>query len=149
MVGRIGRIGAGAKTFGRIFSVALRQAQQSEIDVLSKRSFRDRYEPGEDYSAHLRAAIPRDEKLPARVGGGLRTILGCCSEANRQAMQSEIDVLARRRFRGSHDAGDTIVDVSAPEGEAGDAGERAPHEENRNRSFPLPYQMEGSFPDKL
>lgn len=42
-----GRVGAGLKTVGRIFSIALLQAQQSESIVLARRRFRDIYEAKE------------------------------------------------------------------------------------------------------
>jgi len=136
------------KTFGRVFSVAFQQARQSEIDVLSKRSFRKRYESGDDYLAHPGDKGSHDEMPATQANSGLRTILSCCSEANRQAMQSEIDVLTRRRFREFREAGGPEGNRSAPGGDAGDPREtRTPQEGNRGRSLPDPGQMEGSLPD--
>ena len=52
------------KTFGRVVSVAFQQARQSEFDVLSKRSFRERYASGDDYGdagAQREARTPQEE----------------------------------------------------------------------------------------
>lgn len=84
-----------------------------------------------------------------RENGMLRTILRCCSEANRQAAQSEIDVLARRRYPVLHGAGGPEARVPASGKEAGNAGERTAHDENRGYSIPGPARLEGSLPDGL
>jgi hypothetical protein len=136
------------KSFGRVVSVAFQQARQSEFDVLSKRSFRERYASGDDYLAHPGDKGSHDEMPTTQANSGLRTIWRCCSEANRQAMQSEIDVLARRRFRESREAGGPEGDSSAPEGDAGTPRETVtPQEVKRDRSLPGPAKLEGSFPD--
>jgi len=136
------------RTFGQVVSVAFQQARQSEIDVLSKRSIRERYESGDGSPAHLRDTRSHDELPTTQGNGGLRTIWRCCSEANRQAMQSEIDVLARRRFRESREAGGPGGDSSALEGDAGTPREtRTPQEGKRGRSLPNTGQLEGSLPD--
>lgn len=89
--------------------------------------------------------------MERRTGGivaGAKTVGRLFSVAFRQAQQSEIDVLARRRFLELHEARGPKTSVSAPEpeGETADAEERTPHEETRGHSFPGPGQPEGSFP---
>jgi len=137
------------KTFGRVFSVAFRQARQSEIDVLSKRSFRERYESKDDSPAHPGDTRSHDDMLTAKGNGRLHAIWRCWSEANQQAMQSEIDILARRRgFREFREAAGPEGNRSAPGGDAGDPREtRTPQEGNRDRSLANPGQLEGSLPD--
>lgn len=136
------------KTFGRVISVAFQQARQSEFDVLSKRSFRERYASGNDYLAHLGDTGSHDAMPTTEANSWLRTIWRCCSEANRQAMQSEVDVLARRRFREFREAGVPEGDRPAPVGDAGGPREaRTPQEGNRGRSLPDPGQLEGSLPE--
>ncbi len=92
--------GEGVKAFGRMCSVAIRQARQSEIDVLSRGRIRERYGAGAESSTR-----PRHTEAVARAGNGVHVIRRCWAEANRQATQSEIDVLARRRFRAFHEPG--------------------------------------------
>jgi hypothetical protein len=136
------------RTFGQVISFAIQQARQSEIDVLSKRSIRERYESGDDSPAHVRDTGSHDEMPMTQANGGLLNLWRCCSEAKRQAVQSEIDVLARRRFRESREAGGPEGGSSAPEGDAGTPRETAtPQEGKRDRSLPGPAQLEGSFPD--
>jgi len=136
------------KSFGRVVSIAFQQARQSEFDVLSKRSFRERYLSGDDYLAPPGDTKSHDEMPATQAHSGLRTIWRCCSEANRQAMQSEVDVLARRRFREFREAGVPEGDRPAPVGDAGGPREaRTPQEGNRGRSLPDPGQLEGSLPE--
>jgi len=135
------------KMFGRVVSVAFQQARQSEFDVLSKRSFRERY-AGDDYLAHPGDTGSHDEMPTSQANSVLRTIWRCCSEANRQAMQSEVDVLARRRFREFRETGVPEGNRLTPVGDAGDPREaRTPQEGDRGRSLPDPGQMEGSLPE--
>jgi hypothetical protein len=136
------------KSFGRVVSVAFQQARQSEFDILSKRSIRERYASGDDYLAHPGDTGSHDEMPTTQADSGLRTIWRCCSEANRQAMQSEVDVLARRRFREFREADGTEGNRPAPGGDARDPGEaRTPQEGNRNRSLPDSGSREGSLPE--
>ena len=132
------------KSFGQVVSAAFQQARQSEFDVLSKRTFRERYLSVDDYLAPPGDTKSHDEMPATQAHSGLRTILRCCSEANRQAMQSEADVRARRRFREFREAGGPEGNRSAPEGDAGDPSEtRTPQEGNRGRSLPDSGQLEG------
>jgi len=136
------------KSFGRVVSAAFQQARQSEFDVLSKRTFRERYLSVDDYLALPGDTQSHDEMAATQAHNGLRTIWRCFSEANRQAMQSEVDVLARRRFREFREAGKPESSRPAPEGDAGDPGEtRSPEEGNRGRSLPDSGQLEGSLPE--
>ena len=136
------------KSFGQVVSAAFQQARQSEFDVLSKRTFRERYLSVDDYLAPPGDTKSHDEMPATQAHSGLRTILRCCSEANRQAAQSETDVLARRRFRESREAGGPGGEVSTPEGDAEPPRETVtPQEGKRDRSLPGPVQLEGSFPD--
>ena len=144
----IDSVGGRIRTFGQGISFAFEQARQSEIDVLSKTGIRERYASGDDSSAHLRDTGSRDEMPTTQVNGGLLNFWRCCSEANRQAAQSETDVLARRRFRESREAGGPGGEVSTPEGDAEPPRETVtPQEGKRDRSLPGPVQLEGSFPD--
>jgi hypothetical protein len=99
MEGRIKRVFTRLQTICRCFSVAIRQAEESEIDTPSPRRFRRLDEPGEAPSAHLRNDASGLKELMTRAGIGLQTFRNCCAQANLQARQSEIDVPARRRFR--------------------------------------------------
>lgn len=136
------------KSFGRVVSVAFQQARQSEFDVLSKRSFRERYASGDDYLAHPGDTGSHDDMPATQANSGLRTLWRCCSEANRQARQSEVDVLARRRFREFLEAGGQEDGKPVPGGDAGDLGEAGtPQEGNRGRSLPDPGQLADSLPE--
>ncbi len=144
-----GRTRGGVKIFGRIFSDAFQQARQIEIDVLAKRGVRDRYRADGGSSAQHRDEGSPDEIPPTRENGRLRTILRCCSEANRQATQSEIDVLARRRYRVLHGVGGPDAHVPATGEQTDNEGERTAHDEKRVYSIPGPVRLEGSLPDGL
>jgi hypothetical protein len=67
------RVGKGLKTICGCFSVAMQQARQSEIDVLSRRSFRERNGLGDPSPVWVsacglsRAAVPRQLGLPKKV----------------------------------------------------------------------------------
>jgi hypothetical protein len=70
------------------------------------------------------------------------------SVAFQQARQSEVDVLARRRFREFREAGVPEGNKSAPGGDTGDLREtRTPPEGNRGRSLPDSGQLPGSLPE--
>ena len=119
------------QTIRRCISVALQQARQSEIEVPSKRSFRPMYEAGNTPAAHPHDTSPGGNDLVARAGAGLKTFLNCCSEANQQARQSEIDVLVRRFYRESLERGSerTEFQSSGPkERESSEEEQRVPHE---------------------
>lgn len=108
------RVGKGLKTICGCFSVAMQQARQSEIDVLSRRSFRERNGLGDPSPTHLRGTGLGTKELMTRLGIGLRTFQSCCSEATRIAEKSEIDVPARRIFHELQGAGPDGTDGSAP-----------------------------------
>lgn len=97
--------GEGVKTFGRVCSVALRQARQSEIDVLAKGRIRERHGAGEEFFTHVRHTGAHGSDGVGRASERLRTIRRCWTEASRQSTQSEMDVLARWRFRAFHEPG--------------------------------------------
>lgn len=95
----LNRVNTELKTLCGCFSVAMQQARQSEIDVLSRRSFRHRNGLGDSPPAHLRDTGLAMNELMTRLGIGLRTFQSCCSEAQRRAEQGEIDTTARRFYQ--------------------------------------------------
>jgi hypothetical protein len=99
MEGRIKRVITGLQTICRCFSVAIRQAGESEIDSPSARRFRRLYEPAVAPFGNAQEKDPGMKELTTRIGVGLRTFRNCCAQANLQARQSEFDIPARRRFR--------------------------------------------------
>ncbi len=92
------KVNDGLKTICGCVSVAMHQARQSEADGLSRRSFRERNGLGDPTLDHHRETGLGVKELMTRLGIGLRTFQSCCSEANRNAEKSEIDVPARRIF---------------------------------------------------
>ena len=80
-------------------SVAARQARDAEIEVPSKRRFRQILASGE-----ASFAIPQDagtglHEVVARTGIGARTFLDCLDEAKHQVEQSRTDVGTRLAYR--------------------------------------------------
>jgi hypothetical protein len=122
------RIGTGLKTVCGCVSVAMEQARQSEIDVLSRRSFRERNGLGDPSPTHLRETGLGSKELMTRLGIGLRTFQSCCSEANRNAEKSEIDVSARRIFHELQGAGPEGGEESGPILEKKVASKEVPRE---------------------
>lgn len=81
------------------FSVAAKQAREAEIDVPSKRRFRQRVLSGESPSA-----IPQDagtglHEVVARTGIGMRTFLDCLDDARKQVEESRTNAIARLSYR--------------------------------------------------
>jgi hypothetical protein len=81
------------------FSVAARQAREAEIDVPSKRRFRQKALSGGSSSA-----IPLDEgavlhEVAARTEIGMRAFLDCVSDARKRVEQSRTEGLSRVFYR--------------------------------------------------
>ncbi len=89
------------KTICSCFSVAARQAREAEVNAPSRRRFRLMDASGDaSFATHQVADTDLQEGM-GYVRIGLRTFLNCLTDANRQAEQSEKDVLARRSYRVS------------------------------------------------
>lgn len=87
------------QTICNCFSVASRQAREAEIDVPSKRRFRQML-ASEEGSIDF----PLDEstdagEVKARMGIGLRTFLDCIDEVKNQAEQLKTGGLENRDYR--------------------------------------------------
>jgi len=127
----IERMSGRLMTILRCVSVAFQQARQSEIEVPAKRRFQLLYEAGNTHGGNPLDSRPGGKDLVTRAGIGIKAFLGCCSEANERARQSEIDVLARRSYRKSRETGSQGTGFQGPGFEGGEIREeaqRAPHE---------------------
>lgn len=87
------------KTICNCFSVAARQAREAEIDIVSKRRFRQMLASGE-----LSIALPQEEgtgirEVMARTKIGARSFLDCLNDAKSQVEWSRFDVSARRFYQ--------------------------------------------------
>ncbi len=137
MKGRIKRLMTGLQTILRCFSVAIRQAEESEIDNPSARRFRRLNGTGGAPSSPLQGETSGLREVMTRAGIALQTFRNCCAQANRQARQSEIDVPARRRFRemsvqGILNAGDSsVLGIYAATGRTGAVPDEADFLEKR------------------
>jgi len=81
------------------FSAASRQAREAEIDIPSKRRFRQILASGE-----ASFALPQDEgaglhEVVARTGIGVRSFLRCLDDAKGQVEQSRTDAERRLTYR--------------------------------------------------
>lgn len=81
------------------FTVAAKQAREAEIDVTSKRSFRQRVEPEEASSALPQEAGTGLHEVVARTQIGVRTFLACLDDAKHQVEQSRTDAEKRISYR--------------------------------------------------
>ena len=93
------RICGAVKPICTCFSVAARQAREAEIDIPSKRRFRQ-----EAMSGEASSAIPLDagdvlHEMAARTEIGMRAFLDCVSDARNRVEQSRSDGLSRLSFR--------------------------------------------------
>jgi hypothetical protein len=94
------RVCGAVKPICTCFSVAARQAREAEIDVPSKRRFRQ-----EALSGGASSYIPSDagavlHEVAARTGIGMRAFLDCVSDARSRVEQSRTDVgLSRMSYR--------------------------------------------------
>jgi hypothetical protein len=81
------------------FSVAARQAREAEIDVPSKRRFRQ-----EALSGEASSTIPLDagavlHEVTTRTGIGVQAFLDCVSDARNRVEQGRADGLSRMSYR--------------------------------------------------
>jgi hypothetical protein len=95
----IDRLCQAMKPICNCVSVAARQAREAEIEVPSKRRFRQILASGE-----ASFAIPQDagtglHEVVARTGIGARAFLDCLDEAKHQVEQSRTDVGTRLAYR--------------------------------------------------
>jgi hypothetical protein len=93
------RICRAIKPICTCFSFAARQAREAEIDIPSRRSFRQMFASGEGP-----IALPKDEgtgvrEAMVRTGIGMRTFLECLDDARSQAEQSRTDLSTRMSYR--------------------------------------------------
>jgi len=93
------RVCGAVKPICTCFSVAARQAREAEIDIPSKRRFRQ-----EAMSEGASSAIPLDagdflHEVAARTEIGMRAFLDCVSDARNRVEQSRTDGLSRLSFR--------------------------------------------------
>lgn len=93
------RVCGAVKPICTCFSVAARQAREAEIDIPSKRRFRQ-----EAMSEGASSAIPLDagdflHEVAARTEIGMRAFLDCVSDARNRVEQSGTDGLSRLSFR--------------------------------------------------
>ena len=80
-------------------SVAAQQAREAEIDVPSKRSFRQRATAGEASSALPQDAGTRLHEVVERTQIGVTSFLDCLNDAKHQVEQSRTDAEKRLSFR--------------------------------------------------
>ena len=93
------RVCAAVKPICTCFSAAARQAREAEIDVPSKRRFRQ-----EALSGGASSAVPLDagdvlHEVAARTEIGMRAFLDCVSDARNWVDPSSTDGLSRMSFR--------------------------------------------------
>ena len=93
------RLCGAVKPICTCISVAARQAREAEIDVPSKRRFRQ-----EAMSGEASSAIPLDagdvlHEMAARTEIGMRAFLDCVSDARNQVERSGAEGLSRMSFR--------------------------------------------------
>ena len=87
------------QTICNCFSVASRQAREAEIDVPSKRSFRQMLASEEGSIALPQQESTGVREVKARMGIGLRTFLDCIDEVKNQAEQLKTGGLEKRDYR--------------------------------------------------
>ena len=99
-------------------SVAAQRAKEAEVEVASKRRFRQMLASGEASLALPQGSDTGLHEVMAHTGVTLKAFLDCLTTASRQAEQSEIDVITRRSFgkkNGSapfgNDSDDPVADV--------------------------------------
>jgi len=93
------RVCGAVKPICTCFSFAARQAREAEIDVPSKRRFRQGALSGEASSA-----IPQDagavlHEVTARRGTGVRAFLDCLDDARKRAEERRTDAFSRMSYR--------------------------------------------------
>lgn len=93
------RVCGAMKPICTCFSVAARQAREAEIDVPSKRRFRQGALSGEASSALPPGAGAGLHEVAARTGIGVRTFLECVSDARKRVEQSRTDGILRMSYR--------------------------------------------------
>ena len=97
--GLIDRVCRAMKSVCNCFSVAAQQAREAEIDIPSKRSFRQRATSGEASSALPQEAGTGLHEVVARTQIGVRTFLDCLDDAKHQVEQSRTDAEKRLSYR--------------------------------------------------
>ncbi len=81
------------------FKVAAKQSREAEIDVPSKRRFRQRVASGEASSALPQEAGTGLHEVVTRTQVGVRTFLACLDDAKHQVEQSKTDAEKRISYR--------------------------------------------------
>jgi hypothetical protein len=97
--GLIDRVCSAMKPICHCFSVAAKQARDAEIDVPSKRRFRQIYASGDADSSLPQDAGTGLHEVVARTGIGMRTFLDCLDDARNQVEESRSDALRRLSYR--------------------------------------------------
>jgi len=113
------------------FSVAAQQAREAEVEVASKRRFRQMLASGEASLALPQEADTGLHEVMAHTGMGLKAFLDCLATVNQQAEQSEIDVLSRSSYRKKYESALFGTDSNDPvhDREAGSEGVQAEQNE--------------------
>jgi hypothetical protein len=93
------RVCKAMKPICNCISVAAQQAREAEIDVPSKRSFRQRAVSGEASSALPQDAGTRLHEVVARTQIGVTTFLNCLDDAKHQVERSRTDAEKRLSYR--------------------------------------------------
>jgi len=93
------RVSRAMKSVCNCFSVAAQQAREAEIDVPSKRRFRQIYASGDADSSLPQDAGTGLHEVVARTQIGVRTFLDCLDDAKHQVEQSRTDAEKRLSYR--------------------------------------------------
>jgi hypothetical protein len=93
------RVCGALKPICNCLSVAANQAREAEIDVPSRRRFRQGALSGEASSAIPQGAGAGVHEVAARTGIGVRAFLDCVNDARNRVQESRFDALSRMSFR--------------------------------------------------
>ena len=94
----IDRVWRALKPLCNCVSVAARQAREAEIEVPSKRRFRQILESGEASFAIPQDAGPGMDEVVSRTGIGVRAFLDCLDDVKDRSENSLTDLAERRSY---------------------------------------------------
>jgi hypothetical protein len=93
------RVCGAVKPICNCFSVAAKHAREAEIDVPSRRRFRQGALSGEASSAVPQDAGAGLHEAAARTGIGVRAFLDCVNDARKRAHEPRTDAFSRMSLR--------------------------------------------------